>query len=71
MQTLQMHVQANPRDNRLLSHPDLTHRLGMAELQSAPTLAGTRSYFLLHEGVMLNQVGDEAPGRTFTCPACL
>jgi len=40
----------------LKSHPDLTHMLGLADLDAGAYVAGARGYFLLHEGVLLNQV---------------
>ncbi|KAF5829042.1 hypothetical protein DUNSADRAFT_16646 [Dunaliella salina] len=39
----------------LRSHPDLTHMLGLADLEAGAAVSGARGYFLLHEGVLLNQ----------------
>lgn len=39
----------------MLSHPDLLTRLGMVNLEAAQSVSGGRTYYLLGEGVMLNQ----------------
>jgi len=31
--------------------------LGLADIEAGAAVSGTRGYFLLHEGVLLNQVG--------------
>ncbi|GFH18339.1 AA_TRNA_LIGASE_II domain-containing protein, partial [Haematococcus lacustris] len=40
----------------LLAHAELLQRLGLADLEAGATAAGSRAYFLLNEGVLLNQV---------------
>ena len=40
----------------LRSHPDLTHMLGLADVEVGASVSGARGYFLMHEGVLLNQV---------------
>lgn len=44
-------------EQELKSHPDLTHMLGLADLETGTAVSGARGYFLLNEGVLLNQVG--------------
>ncbi len=40
----------------LQSHPDLVQALGWVDLQAGARAAGGRGFFLLSDGVMLNQV---------------
>jgi seryl-tRNA synthetase len=40
----------------MLSHPDLVSRLGVADLEAGQAAAGGRGYYLLGNGVLLNQV---------------
>lgn len=41
---------------KLASHPDLLAAAGIADLESGVAAAGGRGYYLLNEGVLLNQV---------------
>ncbi len=44
------------RQEPLLAHPDLVHRLCIADTAAGAAAAGSRGYYLLGEGVRLNQV---------------
>ena len=45
-----------PREPWMLSHPELLTRLGIVDLEAGVAAAGGRGYYLLGQGVMLNQV---------------
>jgi hypothetical protein len=46
-----------PVQGPLLGHAELVHRLCLADMETGAAVAGNRGYYLLGEGVMLNQVG--------------
>ena len=40
----------------LLGHADLVRRLGAVDMEAGAAAAGGRAYYLMREGVLLNQV---------------
>ena len=43
-------------EDKLYNHVDLVSLLGIVDLEAGQTVAGGRGYYLLNEGVLLNQV---------------
>ena len=58
-------------EEKLYNHVDLVGLLGIVDLEAGQTVAGGRGYYLINEGVLLNQVRGgckEARGRCRTPP---
>ena len=43
-------------EEKLYNHVDLVSLLGIVDLEAGQTVAGGRGYYLINEGVLLNQV---------------
>ena len=43
-------------EDKLYNHVDLVSLLGIVDLEAGQTVAGGRGFYLLNEGVLLNQV---------------
>ena len=50
-------------EEKLYNHVDLVGLLGIVDLEAGQTVAGGRGYYLINEGVLLNQVRRVRPSR--------
>ena len=63
-------------EEKLYNHVDLVGLLGIVDLEAGQTVAGGRGYYLINEGVLLNQVRGMMQGGEWkvqdspTAPIC-